>query len=143
MMVALFRNLGLGTQGFHVCNMQMIQRSYFCQIPSLSIQANILIYCFELLSGLPINFRKSSIYLLGPAQLLQIVDVVHCRMGSFPFTYLDVPLNPTALSTADWQPLFDKINQVLSSWKGHSLSRGGRLVIVNSILTSRLLSCLF
>ena len=57
-------------------------------------------------------------------------------MGSFPFTYLGLPLKPTTLSKMEWQPILDRIDKRLASWKGHTLSRGGRLILVNSVLTN-------
>jgi len=49
-------------------------------------RVNILIYMFELLSGLFINFHKSSLYQLKPSDLdvSQISALLHCRVGTFP-----------------------------------------------------------
>ena len=98
----------------------------------------ILFYIFELLSGLSINFQKSSLYQLRPPSLdqFQVYAMLHCKIGSFPFTYLGLPLNPTSLTPADWQPLIDRIDKRLTAWKGHSLSHGGKLILVNAVLTS-------
>ena len=80
-------------------------------------RVKILLYLFELLSRLSINFNKSSIYPLGPPRLdlLQVLDVLHCNIGSFPFTYLGLPLTPTTLSKTDWQPLLDRIDKRLAA----------------------------
>ena len=40
------------------------------------------------------------------------------------------------LSNNDWKVIEDKIEKKLSSWKGKLLSVGGRLVLINSVLTS-------
>ena len=107
-----------------------------------SIHRNkILIYIFKLLSGLLINFNKSSLYQLEPSSLdLTVVSsLLHWRMGNFPFTYLGLPLKPTSLFKTDWHSLLDRIDKRLASWKGHTLSREGRLILVNSILSSLLL----
>jgi hypothetical protein len=40
------------------------------------------------------------------------------------------------LRNADWQGLIERIEKKLSSWKGKHLSVGGRLVLINSVLTS-------
>jgi len=101
-------------------------------------RVKIMIYTLKLLSWLSINFYKSSIYQLGPPHLdlSQVSATLHCRIGSFPFTYLGLPLNPTTLSKMNWQPLIDIIDKRLIAWKSHSLSRRGRLILVNSVLTS-------
>ena len=40
------------------------------------------------------------------------------------------------LSNIDWKVVEDKIERKLSSWKGKLMSVGGRLVVLNSVLTS-------
>ena len=76
----------------------------------------ILIYLFELLSGLSINFYKSSLYQLGlpNMDLSHVVALCHCNTRSFPFTYLGLPLKPIALSKTDWQSLIDRIEKTLT-----------------------------
>lgn len=66
----------------------------------------------------------------------QVSTMLHCRMRAFPFNYLDLPFKTTSLSKRDWQPLLNRIEKRLVTWKGHSLSRGGRLILVNSVLIS-------
>jgi len=104
-------------RGFLVCNMRMIL-SYFSPLDLVSIKrVKILIYLFEMLSGLSINFHKSSLYQLGPSSLdlSQILDMLYCRLGSFPLTYLDLPLKPITLSKTKWQPLIDRMRKRLAS----------------------------
>ena len=71
----------------------------------------ILLCCFQILSGLSINFTKSSLYLLGPAgdSMVEAASIVYCRIGYLPLTYLDFPLKPTALAPLEWEPLLDEI----------------------------------
>ena len=97
-----------------------------------------LLYIFELLLRLSINFNKSSIYPLGLPRLnlLAVKGELHCNIESFLFTYLGLPLKPITLSKIDWQPLLDRIDKRLAAWKGHSLSRRGRIILVNLVLTS-------
>ena len=40
------------------------------------------------------------------------------------------------LSNADWRIIEEKFEKKLSSWKGKHMSVGGRLVLINSVLTS-------
>lgn len=47
-----------------------------------------------------------------------------------------MPLKPTLLNKVDWLPLLDRFERYLACWKGPCLSRGGRLVLVNSVLYS-------
>ena len=40
------------------------------------------------------------------------------------------------LSNKDWKTVEDRIEKRLSGWKGKLLSVGGRLVLINSVLSS-------
>lgn len=40
------------------------------------------------------------------------------------------------LRNSDWNTLLERIEKKLSSWKGKHLSAGGRLVLINSVLSS-------
>ena len=40
------------------------------------------------------------------------------------------------ITNADWKIIEDKFEKKLSSWKGKLLSYGGRLVLINSTLSS-------
>ena len=40
------------------------------------------------------------------------------------------------LSNKDWKAIDDRIEKRLSGWKGKFLSVGGRLVLINSVLSS-------
>ena len=50
--------------------------------------------CFELASGLKINFQKSSIVGFGveDTELSTAAQYLNCRLGSCPFTYLGIPI---------------------------------------------------
>jgi hypothetical protein len=43
------------------------------------------------------------------------------------------------LSNKDWEIIEERNEKKLSSWKGKYLSVGGRLVLINSVLTSLLM----
>jgi hypothetical protein len=70
-----------------------------------------LMACFEKLSGVKINYNKSD---LTPINLDEedshnYAKIFCCRMGSFPFKYLGVPLHYEKLRREDIQPIVDKI----------------------------------
>ena len=54
----------------------------------------------------------------------------------FPFDYLGFKIRPSKLKKEDWIVIIDKINNKLSSWNNRFLSRAGRLVLVNSVLSA-------
>lgn len=63
-------------------------------------------------------------------------DILKCPEGKYPLLYLGLPLKTTSLTRSEWQPLIDKVERRLDAWKGNCLSRGGRLTLVNAVLTS-------
>jgi len=61
---------------------------------------------------------------------LRIANLLNCQVGTFPRTYLGIPLRPGKLANEDWQHLLVKVDCRLAGWKGNILSRGGRLVLI-------------
>ena len=98
-----------------------------------------LILClFEQLSGLKINFNKSELFCFGRANEEQEAyrQLFRCEMGSLPFSYLGIPIHHRRSTNKEWKCIEDRFKKRLSCWKGKLLSYGGRLVLINSVLTS-------
>jgi len=70
----------------------------------------LLLYLYEMMSGLKINFSKSEVLLTHGDQdkSLSYVDIFNCQVGSFPIRYLWVPVSPRKLNVNDWDHLVDK-----------------------------------
>ena len=98
----------------------------------------MLLCAFEQLSGLKINFHKSEIFCFGQAKEMeqQYSQLFGCQSGKYPFRYLDISMHFRKLSNADWRIIEEKFEKKQSSWKGKHMSVGGRLVLINSVLTS-------
>ena len=98
-----------------------------------------LVLClFEQLSGLKINFHKSELFYFGRAEDKQEAykQLFGCGIGSLPFTYLGIPIHHRKLSKKEWKCIEDRFEKKLSCWKGNLMSYGGRLILINSVLTS-------
>nr|KYP48574.1 hypothetical protein KK1_029725 [Cajanus cajan] len=97
-----------------------------------------ILQLFELIASLKVNFFKS--HLLGvnvdQVWLQSLAQFLNCKVGSFPCSYLGLPLgaNPARLTT--WQPVVREVEKKLSKWKSKLLSFGGRLVLLKSVLHS-------
>ncbi|GKV37145.1 hypothetical protein SLEP1_g45206 [Rubroshorea leprosula] len=93
---------------------------------------------FELASGLKINFRKSQLMGVGVEQnwRSKMAYRLCCKEGEFPFKYLGIPIGGCHRRVAMWQPLVDSVKRKLASWKGRHLSMGGRITLINSVLSS-------
>ena len=103
-----------------------------------AINLKLLMCAFEQLSGLKINFHKSEIFCFGEVQQCeaQYSQLFGCQSGNYPFKYLGIPMHHRKLSNGDWNIIEKRFEKKLSSWKGKHLSVGGRLVLINSVLTS-------
>jgi hypothetical protein len=105
--------------------------------PSL-LHAKRILRWFEIISGLKVNFYKSSLIgiNLDNDYTSSLANSVFCRSDTFPVRYLGLPLgaNPSRLST--WKPVLSTIRAKLSTWKGNFLSMAGRLCLIKSVLSS-------
>lgn len=101
-----------------------------------SILKNSILHCFHVVSGLIVNFNKSKVF--------EIWNRYEggCKLGWA--SWLCTPLPPLYLS---WSPsrskheveetlklVIDRFQKKLSKWKFKTLSFGGRLTLIHSVL---------
>lgn len=99
----------------------------------------LLLYLYEIMSGLKINFLKSEIVMINGDDMAaqQFADIFNCQTSHFPIKYLGVPVSPSKLHVIDWIPLQEKNGKKLDIWQGGSMSIAGRTtLIINSTLSS-------
>jgi hypothetical protein len=98
----------------------------------------LLLCAFEKLSGFKINFHKSELFYYEEAKEIecQYTSIFGCGLGKYPFRYLGIPIHHKRIGNTDWKIIEENFEKKLSSWKGKLLSYGGRLVLINSILSS-------
>ena len=65
-----------------------------------------------------------------------LANQLGCKLAVLPITYLGVPLHWKTLRISDWMPLVEKIENKLQTWKGSLLSIGGRVTLLNAVLSS-------
>jgi hypothetical protein len=101
----------------------------------------LIISAFEQLSGLKINFHKSELFCFGEAhnEVHAYTELFGCGQGQFPMRYLGIPVHFRRLTIAEWKLVEERLQKRLSSWKGKLLSIGGRLILINSVLTNLVL----
>ena len=98
---------------------------------------------FEALSGLRINLNKSEILPVGSVDNVQELAVeLGCRIGSLPSSYLGLPLEANHKALGVWDTVEDRFRKRLASWKSLYISKGGRLTLIQSTLSSLPIYCL-
>jgi hypothetical protein len=88
-------------------------------------------------SGLHNNVNKSNVYPIQGSEdsLLAVQNTLPCEISDFPCRYLGVPLSLHKLTRQQYQPLIDRIADQLPSWKAELMTRAGRKVQVQHVLT--------
>ena len=87
---------------------------------------------------------KSEIVLIGEVRNIQfLANILQCRVGSFPMIYLGMPLGTLYKTPSIWNPILKRMDKKLSGWKWLYLSKGGRLTLLKSTLSSLLTYYLF
>jgi hypothetical protein len=103
-----------------------------------AMNMKLILCAFEQLSGLKINFHKSEVFCYGKEKEGEgrYTRLFGCSCGGLPFRYLGIPMHHRRLTIGDWKTVEAKFEKKLSSRKGKLMSVGGRLVLINSVLTS-------
>ena len=98
----------------------------------------LLLRAFEQLSGLKMNFHKSELFCFGAAKANQNehAQTFGCNVGSLPFRYLGIPMHHRKLMNRDRKHVEERFQKRLSCWRSKMLSVGGRLILINYVLSS-------
>nr|GEZ20697.1 RNA-directed DNA polymerase, eukaryota [Tanacetum cinerariifolium] len=95
-----------------------------------------ILNCFYLASGLRINVSKSQVLGIGVLSeiVLQGASCIGCDILHTPFKYLGVMVGDHMSRLSAWSNSIQKIRAKLSTWMVKTLSIGGRLTILKSVL---------
>jgi hypothetical protein len=59
------------------------------------VNLNFILYSFESMSGMKINYHKSEVFVIGEKVQVQkeIAEKLNCNVQRFPLTYLGIPIH--------------------------------------------------
>jgi hypothetical protein len=105
-----------------VAILQYADDTIFCLKDDMDNDRNVklLLYLYEMMSGLKINFTKSEVILIhgDEGKCVELDELFNCQIGCFPIKYLGVPVIPSRLHVKDWNPVIEKNEKKLAIWKG-------------------------
>ena len=108
--------------------MQADARQLFC--------LKAILNSFASSTGLMVNFNKSLLLPINvSSEKMQILAATFgCQIGSFPFTYLGLPLGTTKLKIEEFALLLDRVERKLTACST-MLSYSGRVEYINTVIT--------
>ena len=123
----------------------MVTHLHFADDTLVFLEANqeqveklrLVLTCFELVSGLHINLAKSKIFAVGEVgNLDELAAGLGCEVLSLPSSYLGLPLGAKSTGVVKWDPIVERFERKLASWKKPLLSKGARVTLIQSVLSN-------
>ncbi|KAJ0533359.1 putative RNA-directed DNA polymerase [Helianthus annuus] len=138
--IGVFKGLDLSQNGDPISHFLYADDVIFMGEGSLNnlVVLKRLLRCFYLSSGLKVNLKKSSLYGIGleDNQVQLLANMLGCKRGSFPFKHLGLQVGANMNLIKNWDPVVEIFQRRLSLWKARTLSFGGRLTLVCSVLNA-------
>jgi hypothetical protein len=95
-----------------------------------------ILHVFGKASGLRNNVQKSSVFPIRCSdEERNLVQFLPCQVSDFPCRYLGLPLSLKKLTRDQLQPYIDKIADQLPDWKADLLTKPGRKILVQFVMT--------
>jgi hypothetical protein len=103
-----------------------------------AINLKLVLYLFEAMSGLKINFEKSEVLLVQPDEekLIFYADLFKCQTGTWPIKYLGTPVSHRRTTVAEMKFVGERIRKGTEGWIGGALSIGGRVTKIDACLSN-------
>lgn len=64
------------------------------------------------MTGLKVNIAKSEMVLIGEVNNVHaLAEILGCRVGTLPMTYLGMPLGVSYKAPSIWNPILEKLKE--------------------------------
>ena len=85
------------------------------------LHLKFLLYCFEWMSGLKINYHKSEVYVLGvdTEEANKVTNIFDCKLAHLPMTYLGILVGDRHIGTKAADNVINKLNKILDNWRNN------------------------
>ncbi|XP_028101439.1 uncharacterized protein LOC114300778 [Camellia sinensis] len=117
----LLKGVVIGNNQAQLSHLQFANDSLlFCEAAlSEVLSLKRILRCFEVASGLKINYHKSLVYGVGISgtALAEFAYLLNSKTQSLPLKYLGLPLGAIPKRKRMWKPVVDKFNMRLAGWK--------------------------
>uniref|UniRef100_A0A803PSR8 Reverse transcriptase domain-containing protein n=1 Tax=Cannabis sativa TaxID=3483 RepID=A0A803PSR8_CANSA len=134
-----FSGFQVGKDNIQISHLQFADDTLFFVNDEASLRKLVeIVEAFCGISGLKVNLNKSQLLgiCLEEEVVAQNAEIVGCEVGTWPMTYLGMPLGGSPRKETFWEPVLDKCAKRLDGWKCSFLSRRGRLTLIQSVLSS-------
>lgn len=111
----IIRGIHVGSRGVMVSHLQFADDTLIFCPTKRKILTNIrrVLVCFQVLSGLRINFSKSAIIALGKDRGWgeSMAEKLGCKLVKFPISYLGILLGANTNNIETWNPVVEKVRK--------------------------------
>lgn len=96
-----------------------------------------ILECFELLSGLSVNFDKSKVigFNIDEEELGVLVGILGCRAGVGLIPYLGLKVGGRIRWLDGWKEVIERARHKLKRWDAKTLSMAGRATLIQSTIS--------
>ncbi|XP_026459750.1 uncharacterized protein LOC113360456 [Papaver somniferum] len=107
------------------------------EINHLQFADDLIVFLDDSFSGLKVNFQKSALVPVGDAEnAVDVAVIFGCQVTSFLMKFLGIPLGSKSKEVGFWDVILQNFKKKISMWQRKYLSKGGRLMLIQNVLSS-------
>ncbi|GKA23075.1 hypothetical protein Tco_0709037, partial [Tanacetum coccineum] len=134
----IFEGVKVGLEKFDISYLQFVDDALILGKWSIDNAKNLcrILRCFNLAFRLKVKFSKSKLFGIGVSttETNNLAYFLNCEPSKLPCSYLGLPIGANMSVASNWNPIIDKFHKRLTHWKVKTLSYGGKLTLLKSVL---------